>query len=307
MQARPLSAAQMKREQHVSRAESRFWWSKDGVRLHLLDHGGADTTAPVVLCLPGLTRNHRDFGPFVSHYGSALAGKASIWCADLRGRGESGWAKDPLTYVPLIYLQDMECLIEQLRPSRLILVGTSLGGILSMLMAGSFGHLIEGVLLNDIGPVVEATGLQRIRGYVGKTGPYPTWMHAAHVLQETQGAAYPDFAMTDWLAMAKRLGRLEPNGRIIMDYDPRISEPFKLPGGDGSSDLWPLFELLAQKPVTVLRGESSDILAAETLAQMAARHPSVTAVTVPGVGHAPVLDEPLATAALDAFFAKVLP
>jgi pimeloyl-ACP methyl ester carboxylesterase len=291
----------------VSSAESRFWWSRDNVRLHLLDYGDANEQAPVVLCLPGLTRNHRDFEPFVAHVRPKLAGKARIWCADLRGRGESGWAKDPLTYVPVIYLQDMECLIEQLKPSRLVLVGTSLGGILSMLMASSFGHLIAGAVLNDVGPVLDPSGLQRIRGYVGKTGPYPTWMHAAHVLQETQHMAYPGFAMTDWLAMAKRLGRLEPNGRIEMDYDPRISEPFKLPGGDGGSDLWPLFDMLAQKPVTVLRGEFSDILAAQTLTDMAARHASVTAVTVPGVGHAPVLDEPVAIAALDDFFAKVLP
>lgn len=286
--------------------ESRFWWSRDGVRLHLVDHGGADENAPVILCLPGLTRNHRDFDPFVTRYLPQLAGKARIWCADLRGRGDSGWAKDPLTYVPLIYLQDMERLSEAMKPRKLILVGTSLGGILSMLMASSFGTLILGAVLNDVGPVLNPSGLQRIRGYVGKTGPYPTWMHAAQAIAETQGDAYPAFTMPDWIAMAKRLARVEPNGRILFDYDPKISEPFKLPGGEAGVDMWPLFDVLAQRPTLVVRGERSDILADETLPLMAARTGHVTTITVPDVGHAPLLNEPAATTALDRFFAEVL-
>ncbi len=292
------------------KGESRYWWSRDGVRLHLVDHGGADDSLPVLLCLPGLTRNHRDFGPFVARYQSLLAGRARIWCADLRGRGESGWAKDPLTYVPLVYLQDMERLIEELRPPKLVLVGTSLGGILSMLMAGmmadSVGQLVLGTVMNDVGPSLDPSGLQRIRGYVGKTGPYPTWMHAAHAIAQSQGDAYPQFDMPDWIAMGKRVARLEPNGRIVMDYDPKIAEPFKLPGGEAGADLWPAFDALAQKPTLALRGEFSDILAAQTLRDMQQRSAQVETVTVPGVGHAPVLDEPAAIAAMDAFFGKLL-
>jgi pimeloyl-ACP methyl ester carboxylesterase len=154
--------------------------------------------------------------------------------------------------------------------------------------------------------VLDPSGLQRIRGYVGKVGPYPTWMHAAQAIQDSQGAAYPEFEMTDWIAMAKRLGRLEPNGRIVMDYDPKISEPFKLPGGEAGADLWPAFDALAQKTVLILRGEHSDILAPEGLSAMAARSQNVTAVTIPNVGHAPVLDEPVAIPALETFFKKVL-
>ncbi len=285
--------------------ESRFWWSRDSVRLHLIDYGGADADAPVVLCLPGLTRNHRDFDLFVGRYHEQLQGKARIWCADLRGRGESGWAKDPLSYVPLSYLQDMERLIEELKPPSLILVGTSLGGILSMLMATAFSSHILGAVLNDVGPVLDPSGLQRISGYVGKAGPWATWMHAAHAIAETQGLAYPHFSMPDWIAMAKRLGRVEPNGRIVMDYDPKIAEPFKLPGGDGGADLWPAFDALAQKPTLVLRGARSDILAAETLQLIGARQSTVVTATVPDVGHAPLLNEPVATAAIDAFFSTL--
>jgi pimeloyl-ACP methyl ester carboxylesterase len=287
--------------------ESKYWWSKDGVRLHLADYTpDADPHLPVVLCLPGLTRNHRDFIPFAEKYADQLSGKARLWCVDLRGRGESGWAKDSLSYVPLTYLQDMERMIEALAPSRLILVGTSLGGILSMLMAGPLGHLIDASILNDVGPALEATGLARIRTYVGKIGPYPTWMHAAHALAETQGAAFPNYDITDWLAFAKRLARLEPNGRIVMDYDPKIAEPFKLPGGEAGVNLWPAFEQLATKPMLMIRGAHSDLLSATTLNAMAARAPSARTCTVANVGHAPILNEPEVATAISTFLAKVL-
>jgi pimeloyl-ACP methyl ester carboxylesterase len=290
----------------VITGESRFWWSRDNVRLHLIDYGGADDDAPVVLCLPGLTRNHRDFDLFVGRYFPKLQGRARIWCADLRGRGESGWAKDPLTYTPLTYYQDMERLVEEFAPKKLILVGTSLGGILSMLMAVSLSPIILGSILNDVGPELNPSGLGRIRNYVGKVGPYPTWMHVAHALAETQKDAYPHFSMPDWIAMAKRLGRVEPNGRIVFDYDPKIAEPFKTPGGDGVVDLWPVFAALAQKPLLAVRGSESDVLDDAILQKMAAVADTVHIVTVPGVGHAPLLNEPTATVAMDLFFDRVL-
>ncbi len=288
--------------------ESKYWWSKDGVRLHLADFApDADAHLPVVLCLPGLTRNHRDFLPFIEAYENQLKGKARLWCVDLRGRGESGWAKDSLSYVPLTYIQDIERMIEALAPPHLILVGTSLGGIISMLMAGSLGHLIKAAILNDVGPAMEPAGLARIRTYVGKIGPYPTWMHAAHALADTQGAAFPGFDITDWLAFAKRLARLEPNGRIVMDYDPKIAEPFKLPGGEAGVNLWPAFEQLAQKPMLIMRGAHSDLLSATTLNAMSARAPHARTCTVPNVGHAPILNEPESVSAISSFFSEILP
>jgi pimeloyl-ACP methyl ester carboxylesterase len=290
----------------VIRGESRFWWSRDNVRLHLIDYGGADEETPVVLCLPGLTRNHRDFDLFVGRYHPQLLGRARIWCADFRGRGESGWAKDPLSYMPLSYVHDMERLIDAFTPKKLILVGTSLGGIVSMLMASTLAPMILGSVLNDVGPELNPAGISRIRTYVGKVGPYPTWMHVAHALAENQKSAYPHFSMPEWIAMAKRLGRVEPNGRIVFDYDPKIAEPFKTPGGDGVVDLWPVFAALAQKPVLVVRGARSDVLDDTVLQKMAGVADTVSIVTVPGVGHAPLLNEPAATSAMDRFFEKVL-
>jgi pimeloyl-ACP methyl ester carboxylesterase len=287
--------------------ESKFWWSRDGVRLQFLDYTpDADTSLPVILCLPGLTRNGRDFGPFADIHRPSLKNRARLWCVDLRGRGESGWAKDPMSYTPLTYLQDIERLIEAHQPAKLIPVGTSLGGILSMLMVGTQNSLIKATILNDVGPALDPVGLARIRGYVGKVGPYPTWMHAAHALADSQASAYPHYSITDWLAMAKRLARLEPNGRIVMDYDPKIAEPFKLPGGEAGVNLWTAFEMLAQKPLLALRGAHSDILSAATLVEMAQRAPKSRTCTVPNVGHAPVLDEPAAISAVTTFLNEVL-
>jgi pimeloyl-ACP methyl ester carboxylesterase len=287
--------------------ESKFWWSRDGVRLQFMDYTpDADEALPVILCLPGLTRNGRDFAPFAKIIEPLLKNKARLWCVDLRGRGESGWAKDPMSYTPLTYLQDIEQLIEAHHPAKLIPIGTSLGGIVSMLMVGSLGNLIQASILNDVGPTLDPVGLTRIRSYVGKVGPYPTWMHAAHALADTQGSAYPQYSITDWLAMAKRLARLEPNGRIVMDYDPKIAEPFKLPGGEAGVNLWPAFELLAQKPMLTLRGAHSDILSAATLVEMAHRAPKSRTCTVPNIGHAPVLDEPVAISAITLFLNEVL-
>jgi pimeloyl-ACP methyl ester carboxylesterase len=286
--------------------ESRFWLSGDNVRLHCVDYGGASEDVPVVLCLPGLTRNHHDFDPFVEHFQEKLASRARIWCVDLRGRGQSGWAKDPMTYTPTTYVGDLERLIAEFAPTKLILVGTSLGGILSMLMAGPHASRLMGSIINDIGPELDPAGLQRIGTYLGKVGPFATWMHVAHSLAESQKAIYPDFAMPDWIAMAKRLSRIEPNGRIMFDYDPKIAEPFKAAGAGSTFDLWPAFTSLAQKPLLAVRGALSDLLSAETLTRMLAVSPQVRAVTVPHVGHAPVLDEPVVLEAMDSFFERVL-
>lgn len=282
----------------------RFFWSRDGVRLHVRDYASPDPAAaerPIVLCIPGLTRNARDFELLAPR----LAARFTVWCIDLRGRGDSGWAKDPMTYVPLTYLQDLEQMVEQLKPQRLAVVGTSLGGILAMLMAGPLGSVVAGAVLNDVGPTLDPAGLARLRGYVGRIGRYPTWMHAARAVAEINGAVFPHFGLADWLTMAKRVCRLEPNGAIVFDYDPRLAEPFKLPGPVAGVDLWPAFDLLATRPVLAIRGATSDILGAATLAQMAARAPTVSTLELPGIGHAPTLDEPEAVSAITAYLDRL--
>ncbi|HYD38468.1 MAG TPA: alpha/beta hydrolase, partial [Allosphingosinicella sp.] len=204
-----------------------YWWSNDGLRLHYRDYAG-DTSRPPILCIPGLTRNARDFEGVAAR----LAGDWRVVCAELRGRGESAFAKDPMTYVPLVYLQDLEALIAELRLGHFVLFGTSLGGLMTMLLSMSGRERIAGALLNDIGPVLEPRGLEHIRSYVGKPQNWPTWLHAARFLCEAQADRYPDWELDNWLVFAKRVARLNASGRIVFDYDMRIAEPFRVPGGE---------------------------------------------------------------------------
>ena len=277
-----------------------YWVSSDGLRLHYRDYAG-DASRPPIICIPGLTRNARDFEGVAAR----LAGAWRVICVELRGRGGSEAAKDPMTYVPVTYLQDMEALVAELKLERFVLFGTSLGGLITMLMAASGKERIAGALLNDIGPVLEARGLERIRSYVGRSQNWPTWLHAARFLAEAQSDRYPAWELDDWLIYAKRLGRLTSGGRIVFDYDMRIAEPFKLPQGEAGFDLWPAFRALAGIPSLVVHGELSDVLSAESVAQMIEAVPSMESVTVPRVGHAPTLDEPEAQAAIDALLARI--
>jgi pimeloyl-ACP methyl ester carboxylesterase len=281
-----------------------YWSSSDGLRLHYRDYSGGGATSassPPIICIPGLTRNARDFDRLADH----LAGEWRLLCVDLRGRGESGYAKDPATYIPLTYLADVEALIGELGLDRFILFGTSLGGLITMLLARNDSKRIAGAMINDIGPVIDVRGLERIRSYVGRSHSWPTWLHAARHFAEAQHDIYPGWKLDQWLIHAKRLCRLNPGGRIVLDYDMRISEPFKAPGGDTGFDLWPAFNSLAGIPSLVVHGEISDLLTLETLAAMKAANPELESVTVPGVGHAPTLDEPEATAAIERLLARI--
>jgi pimeloyl-ACP methyl ester carboxylesterase len=280
-----------------------YWSTSDGLRLHYRDYGGGDVAAgrPPIICIPGLTRNARDFDGVADR----LAGDWRLICVDLRGRGESGYAKDAASYVPKTYLADVEALIAELGLGRFILFGTSLGGLITMLLAQKDSARIAGAMINDIGPVIGARGLERIRSYVGRSHSWPTWLHAARHFADVQGDLYPGWKLDQWLVHAKRLCKLKPGGRIVLDYDMRLAEPFKAPGGDTGFDLWPAFNSLAGIPSLVVHGELSDLLTVETVAAMKAANPLLESVTVPGVGHAPTLDEPEAVEAIDRLLERV--
>jgi pimeloyl-ACP methyl ester carboxylesterase len=277
-----------------------YWWSNDGLRLHYRDYSGGGDRPPI-LCIPGLTRNARDFEGVAER----LAGDWRVICVELRGRGESAHAKDPMSYVPLTYVQDLEGLIRELRLQRFVLFGTSLGGLLTMLLAKSDSSRVAAALLNDVGPELERRGLDYIRSYVGRFESWPTWLHAARFLAEVQHERYPHWALEDWLVFAKRVCRLTPQGRITFDYDMRIAEPFRLPSGPTGFDLWVAFGGLDGVPTTLIRGELSDLLSPATMERMKAENPALETVTVQGVGHAPTLEEPEAAAAIDRLLAQV--
>ena len=283
--------------------QTRFVWSADNVRLAWREHYGADVPAgrPALLCLPGLTRNGSDFAGLADW----LGGGWRIIAPDLRGRGESGWARDSLTYVPFTYLRDLSLVLDTAAVGRFVAIGSSLGGILALRMTTAHRAAMAGMVLNDIGPTLEPGGLARLRANVGRGGNWLTWVHAARDLAARNAGLYPDWGLHDWLAFAKRLCRVSPQGRIVFDYDPRIAEPFRLPHGDAGVDDWAAFDSLAGLPVLSLRAELSDVLSAATQAEMQQRLPGLVAVTVPGVGHAPTLAEPAARAALTDFLAGI--
>ncbi len=283
-----------------------WFWSRDGLRLHYRDSGVSDPAIaldrPVLLCLPGLTRNSADFAALAQR----LAGQWRIVAPDLRGRGESAWPKDSLSYVPLTYLLDIGLLLAAAKVERFVVLGSSLGGALALQLTTGHRAAMAGVILNDFGPEVEPAGLARLRANVGRGGTWPTWIHAARDLAQRNAHSYPGWELADWLAFAKRLCRLSAAGRIVFDYDPRIAEPFRLPHGDAGSNLWLALDLLAGLPVLSLRGAFSDVLSAATQGMMAARLPQMRLAEVAGVGHVPRLDEPEAVAAIDALLAAVL-
>jgi pimeloyl-ACP methyl ester carboxylesterase len=276
------------------------WTSADGLTLRFRDYPGR-ADRPPLLCIPGLTRNCRDFEPLAE----AFAGDWRVLCADLRGRGQSDYARDSSSYQPLQYAADILALLEHLSIERVVAVGTSLGGIVTMLLAMQAPDRLAAVVLNDVGPEIEAAGLARIRGYVGQGRSFPTWMHAARGLKEQTGSAHPGFAISDWLKVAKRLMAVGPGGRIAFDYDMKIAEPFQTTEGTAPVDMWPAFRALAGRPVLAIRGELSDILSAATLGRMAAEIPDMAACTVPRTGHAPTLEEPEAQEAIARVLAKV--
>lgn len=282
--------------------EDGTWTSTDGLSLYFRDYPGPEGYAgPPVLCLHGLTRNSRDFADLAEHIGATRR----VIVPEMRGRGQSDYASDSATYNPLQYVADVEKLLDELGIDKFIAIGTSMGGLMTMMLAAAKPGRIVAVVMNDIGPEINPAGIERITGYVGQGRSYPTWVHAARSLGEVHGAAFPDYDLDMWLEMAKRTLVVTQNGRISYDYDMAIAEPFKQPGGAAPANLWLAYETLRGVPMVLVRGELSDLLTPETVNQMAARNPAMTSVTVPRVGHAPTLDEPEARDAINALLAKV--
>ena len=286
--------------------EDRSWTSRDGLRLHFRDYPARESTGPdnrpPLLCLHGLTRNARDFEDLAAR----LSGQWRVICPDMRGRGDSDYARDPMTYSPVQYFDDIEALLEEQAITRFVAIGTSMGGLLTMMLAARAPERVAAAVLNDIGPEVDPAGLVRIREYVGQGRSHETWVHAARALQDTFQQAYPRYELADWLRMAKRVMVIGSGGRIVFDYDMNIAIPFSAPAGaTPAPDMWPMFDALIGAPLLLVRGGLSNILAADTASRMAARAPGIELVTLPDVGHAPTLDEAPCVAAIDRLLARV--
>jgi len=277
--------------------EDRYWTSSDGLSLHYRNYPGPEGSAALpVLCLHGLTRNARDFAALAED----LCAKHRVIVPEMRGRGLSDYAPVSDTYSPITYVADVEKLLAEQGITRFIAIGTSMGGLMTMLMAQGQPGRMAAVVMNDIGPEVDPTGVARISGYVGQGRSYPTWAHAARGLAEAHSAAFPDYDLDQWLELAKRTMVVTQNGRISFDYDMAIAEPFAKPGNAAPPNLWLAFEALAGVPMLLVRGELSDLISADTVKQMGVRNPAMRTITVPRVGHAPTLDEPEVRSAIHA-------
>jgi len=278
----------------------RSWNSADGLKLHYRDYAGPHERPPI-LCIPGLTRNARDFEPVADRF----AGQWRVIAIDLRGRGRSDPDPDPANYAPATYVTDVMKLLDQLGIADAVFVGTSLGGLCTMLLAANDSERIAGALLNDIGAEIDQAGIDRIGGYVGEDSRYASWDEAAAALAGRNGDMFPHWSEGDWHGFSRRICR-EEQGQVRYNYDMAIAENFRRAAGKPQADFWPFFRALEGRPVTILRGELSDLLSAGTAERMASDIADVELVTVPGVGHAPTFDEPESLAALDRLLDRVL-
>jgi len=271
----------------------------DGLKLYFRDYPGSSDRPPL-LCLHGLTRNARDFAEFAERYSPAWR----VLALDFRGRGSSDYDPVPARYTPLTYAADVVQLLDRLSVDQSVFVGTSLGGLVTMVVAATAPQRIAASILNDVGPEVNTPGIDRILGYVGNDRRFRNWDEAADAIASSQSSAFPHYDHGDFVRMAKRNCR-EEDGEIRFDYDMAIAEPFRTKGPVPKVDMWPLFKALGHKPLLVVRGERSDLLSAASLDKMHEAVPTMKSVIVPGVGHAPMLDEPEAVAAIDAFLDSI--
>lgn len=257
---------------------------------------------PTILMMHGLSRNAADFEGLAAH----LRGRYRLLVPDQRGRGKSDWDPNPANYAPATYCADMLQLIDDLKLDRPILVGTSMGGLMAMIMATLRPDGFRGIILNDVGPQIEQAGLDRIASYVGVSEPVANWEDAAAYCRRINGYAFPDYDEAQWHAFARRVFHENAAGAPVLAHDPAIAaglssaSPTAVP-----PDMWPMWQDLADVPILAVRGALSDILSAQTLQRMANLHPAMQSVTVSNVGHAPMLDEPEALAAINAFLAAI--
>lgn len=284
--------------------DERYFTSIEGLKLYYRDYHGPLEPIPV-LCIPGLTRNSRDFEFIAAH----MAASRRVVVADLRGRGNSEYAKDPRHYTVAVEAADTFRLMDHAKVGEIVVLGTSRGGVVAMTMAATRPDLLRGVILNDIGGEIDAPGLSRIMDFMGREGPILNWKTAAQEMSRTYARVFPDVGDARWLAFARALYR-EKNGQILPDYDPRLADAIRestpniSPSGP-AVPLWPLFSALAQIPTLVLRGGNSDLLTAGTLERMHALKLDLASTVVERCGHAPFLDEPEAIAAIDRFLEQI--
>lgn len=269
----------------------RHYTSQDGLKLYFREYGDPYGPATPLLCLGGLTRNSKDFHALAKRH----AAERRVICPDYRGRGRSAYDPDWRNYHPRTYLEDIRHLLAVCGIHKVTVIGTSLGGILAAALSVTMPSALAGVVLNDVGPDVDSSGLGRIITYMMDDTPLPNWDSAVATLKRIfPGVAAPD--ERTWRSIAEATYRLDENGKLRFDWDVDIVKP--LVRTQEIEDLWPLFKALRPIPVLAIRGETSDILSIDTFARMNDALPQMVPLTVPGVGHVPSLNEQISIDAI---------
>ena len=277
--------------------------SSDDLTLYARHYPAPDESFRSVVCLAGLTRNSRDFHTLATYLSTHPETPRNVYCIDYRGRGRSAFDPNWRNYTPNVELADVLDFLTIQGLHQVGIVGTSRGGIITMMMAAARPTVMGPIVLNDIGPVIETRGLARIVNYVRRMPLPKTWADAMQIMREINARGFPHFTDSQWDQMARSVFE-ERKGRLVLSYDRKLSKAI------GTIDLsrplpplWPEFIAMSKMPTFVMRGENSDILSAETLNEMIERHPNLRAMTIADQGHAPTLAEPDQVEAIGAFFA----
>ncbi|WOJ97580.1 alpha/beta hydrolase [Congregibacter brevis] len=279
------------------------WYdSADGLRLYARDYPGPESSTLLpVLCMHGLTRNSADFAWIAAHLSKARR----VISVDQRGRGLSDYDSDPANYMPATYVGDMFTLLDKLALPRMLVIGTSMGGLMAMLMANAQPERFAAVVLNDIGPELDPVGLNRIKNYVGKRRQIRSWDDAVAQTREINESAFPLYTDEEWLRFTKGLYK-EVDGVPELAHDAAIAQAVVQTESNAvPPNLWPLFANMASIPMLVVRGAISDLLALDCVEKMQEIAPALKVLNVPDRGHAPMLDEAPSVAAIDDFFSTV--
>jgi pimeloyl-ACP methyl ester carboxylesterase len=273
----------------------------DGLKLAYDDRGAG----PVLLCLPGLTRNMDDFEPVVDHF----AHRARVIRMDFRGRGASGFDPDYSHYNVLQESQDVIGLLDHLGLDKAAILGTSRGGLVAMTLAATARDRLAGVCFNDIGPVIEPAGLTYIMGYLGLPPADPDFDTALREIPKRMGARFPDVPVETWASYIRRVWHVDEDGSLSLRYDPKLRDAtldqMKAAEGQPAPDLWPLFAALDGLPLALIRGANSDLLSPATAARMREMRPDMIFSDVADRGHVPFLDEPESLSVISQFLDRL--
>lgn len=281
--------------------QDHYYQSTDDLRLYARDYSTADDSSPVVLCMHGLTRNSVDFEALIE----LLPVDYRVLSVDQRGRGNSEYDPNPDNYQVNVYVKDMFHLLDELGIKQAALIGTSMGGIMAIVMQARRPGLVSGIVLNDIGPELDPIGMQRINAAVSAAPAVKNWVQAIDSLREDLQHAFPKYAEPEWQELAQRLYRENTHGVPVLNYDALIARPMSAKSDDSSDVLWSMFDAASKAPLLLVRGERSDLLSMDCVEKMRSRHAGMQFIEVPDVGHVPVLNERPAADAIINFLSSV--